>query len=199
MKFQAKFFNYIQNAAFYEAAHIGAVKTIKEKSENKTWADIGCGAGIVAKIAALNGYDTIGYDINPEMVNIASKNNFLYNLKFKECNYNLLGIDQADIVSAASLLITTTNQKELLEKLYSLVKPNGKLLIIETTKNMKLSFAIKQFFKIGGKRAFILLLWAFVRGGKTVDESIFDRYVYKKYSILNSMIYARVIYKQWMY
>lgn len=195
MKFQAKFFNYIQNAAFYEAAHKQAVNMVKQKNQNQTWIDIGCGAGIVAKLAAIKGYNTTGYDINPEMVNIAIKNNFLYNLKFRECDFNFSNIEQADVVSAASLLITSNNQKQMLEKLHALVKPNGKLIIIETTKNMKLSFAIKQFFKTRGKRAFILLLWAFVRGGKTVDESIFDGYVYKKCSILNSMICARIIEK----
>jgi ubiquinone/menaquinone biosynthesis C-methylase UbiE len=186
----------VQKAAFYKAAHELAVASLENGKNTKTWLDVGCGAGIVANLAYLHGYKTVGVDINPYMIEIANKNSISKEQIFSVCDSNLQSVKSANIVSAASLLFVSHNKKQMLDMLYSLVNSSGKLLIIETTQNMTLLNALKIFASQPKGGRFILLLCAFVRNGKCIDDKIFSGYNYETKSLLpNNMLCVRIISK----
>ena len=63
----AKLFDWLQGADFYHAAHRAAVEHLPP-GDGKLWVDVGCGPGLVARLAAARGYRAIGVDRDRHMI-----------------------------------------------------------------------------------------------------------------------------------
>ncbi|HEY8708423.1 MAG TPA: methyltransferase domain-containing protein, partial [Burkholderiaceae bacterium] len=68
----ARFFGYVQDADFYRDLHREAVALLPPGA-GKTWFDMGCGPGLVARLAHDRGYDAVGFDLDPHMVGLARR------------------------------------------------------------------------------------------------------------------------------
>lgn len=170
----ARFFSFVQGALFYETLHQTAVALLPH-GEGKTWLDIGCGPGLLTRLAAQHGYTATGFDLDPEMVNRAR---VLAQHQNNPSQYETLGLyatalasHRADVVSAASLLAVLPNRTEALARLSSLLKPDGTLLLVETSTKMHPKAAWAWLKHHGfAHRGAILLLWAWTRRhGRAVD------------------------------
>lgn len=71
--FSAALFSRLQAAEFYSALHQQAVELLP-RGEGRTWLDVGCGPGLVARCAAAHGYRARGVDTDPAMVRRATAN-----------------------------------------------------------------------------------------------------------------------------
>lgn len=166
----ARFFNYVQRAEFYCDLHQQAVSLLPPGS-GSLWFDVGCGPGLVTRLAADHGYQATGFDINPAMIEQAKKN---FQNDPSIPHYEALGIDElqaserkANVVSAASLLFVLNDKEKALHQLLSCLVDSGILLVIETTDLMKPRNAWAWLLKNGfGNRNWILLLWAWTRANR---------------------------------
>ena len=163
----AHFFTYVQGAAFYRELHDRAVRLLPTGAGN-VWFDVGCGPGLVARLAASHGYQATGFDIDTAMVRQARKT---ARSESSPTRYEAAGIDEllasghkANVVSAASLLALLNDKEGALLQLMSCLNDDGTLLVIETTDLMR-PRAVWAWLKKNGytKRKWILLLWAWTR------------------------------------
>ena len=169
------FFSWVQGAQFYVDVHSDAVNLLP-RTDNATWLDVGCGPGLMTRLAASRGYNAIGIDRDPTMIHAAT------HLARKEnrCQFEVGLVDRlaethaANVVSAASLLFVLPNQAAALDQLWNCVCPGGTLLIVETTQNMTFSEACKVLPNLPRGRRLALALWAQARNGRAVPASMFE-------------------------
>lgn len=95
--------------------------------------DIGVGPGWTSKIAALSGYEVVGVDIAPSMIELAKLNcRGLDNIEFHVCDYeaemNLGSFDCAMIYDA---LHHSTDEQKVINNTYNALKNGGLLITIE--------------------------------------------------------------------
>ncbi len=163
----ARFFSYVQGADFYRELHQKAVALLPPSS-GSAWFDVGCGPGLVARLAAARGYRTTGFDIDPTMIEQAKKSS---PNELSIPHYEVASIDElqasgrkANVISAASLLFVLNDQEKALRQLLSCLVDGGILLVIETTPLMKPSKVWAWLKQNGfGNRNWILMLWALTR------------------------------------
>lgn len=172
--FAARFFAHLQDAEFYRTVHEQAVALLP-RGAGRTWLDIGCGPGLVARLAAARGYRALGLDIDPAMISmarhIAKQGNSAAEFATGSIAAPLPHDERADVVSAASLLIVLNDRGNALRQMLAHLKENGVLLIVETTPAMKLDAAWRWLRQTGyTKRAWLVLLWAWVRSGRAVHR-----------------------------
>jgi ubiquinone/menaquinone biosynthesis C-methylase UbiE len=154
--------------------HAEAV-TLLPEGEGRTWLDIGCGPGLVARLAATRGYHAQGRDIDSEMVELAQR---IAQQDDSAAEFITGGILMSlpndkymDVVSASSLLFVLDDRATALRQMLMHLKQNGVLLIIESTSVMKPVAAMRWLKQAGyTKRAWMLLLWAWVRSGRAVSQ-----------------------------
>lgn len=169
-------FTWLQGAGFYYDLHKQAVETLPP-GDGKKWLDVGCGPGLVARLAAANNYKTLGLDTDPGMIRMAQGLALWEqsNAKFDIGDLGYVDGQQADVVSAASLLAVVPNQVETLKDLWNTVKPGGRLLVIEPTDLMTTENAKKAINAgLPKKRVNGLRIWAKAREGRTINPDIFD-------------------------
>lgn len=157
----ATFFSWLQRAPFYQAAHAAAVATLP--AGRGRWIDVGTGPGLVARAAASRGYAVLGFDADDAMIAAARRVHRAVTFSVATLNQVEQVAAPAQVVSAASLVTVLEEPKRALDTLWRLVAPGGTLLIIETTAQMTLRQALAL-----GTPHLGLLLWATVRGGRTV-------------------------------
>ena len=166
----AKFFTWLQSAPFYEQALTECVNQVPAGSGR--WADVGCGPGLMSRLAARRGFLATGYDRSAEMVEAARllSRGEARGVNYAEASLEALGAQgtTAEVVSAASLLTVLPDRRRALEQLWTLVAPGGVLLLVETTSSMRLAKAVTR----RGKTPLGLLLWALVRGGNSAAADI---------------------------
>lgn len=174
--FSAKLFVWLQGADFYKNLHHEAIEQLSD-GEGKKWIDVGCGPGLLARLAAAKGYDAIGIDRDPSMIREAVKiaRNMNSSARFEVGDVFHIPPESADVVSASSLLATLEDKRGGFEALLQAVKPGGTLLIIEPTDRMK-PHAVDTLIRGGlrGKRISGLRVWAHARQGRAVDPKIFS-------------------------
>ncbi len=170
----AAFFTWVQGAPFYVDVHSQAVALLPS-GNGKTWLDVGCGPGLVARLACDRGYEVLGIDRDPEMVRLAKrKTRGDPRCRFDVGDINdLSGRHSADVVSAASLLFVLPDPDAAIQQLWDCVRPGGKLLVIETTERMTVDQARTVKKAIPHGRRFVLNLWARARNGRAVPNEIF--------------------------
>jgi ubiquinone/menaquinone biosynthesis C-methylase UbiE len=169
----ARFFDYIQEADFYRDLHREAVALLPAGA-GQTWFDIGCGPGLVARLAHARGYDAVGFDLDADVIRLARKRSTAaQGVRYVESGLHDLVVrhGQAEVVSAASLLSVLPDQRAALAQLLDAVTPGGTLLVVETSQMMSSAPAGFRHSSFAmGRRAWVLQLWAHIRrGGVAVD------------------------------
>ncbi|OIR09798.1 malonyl-[acyl-carrier protein] O-methyltransferase [mine drainage metagenome] len=198
----ARFFNYVQGAEFYRDLHQQAVSLLPPGS-GSLWFDVGCGPGLVTRLAAEHGYQATGFDMDPTMIVQAKKNS---SDELSISHYEVISIDElqtlggkANVVSAASLLFVLNDKERALHQLLSCLVDGGILLVIETTDLMKPRNAWAWLLQNGfGNRNWILLLWAWTRAnGRSVtptDMNISDHRI-ERTDLLEGLVSAWLLSK----
>ena len=173
---QAALFTWVQGADFYRDVHQAAVELLP-CGDGQTWLDVGSGPGLVARLAAQRGYQTIGLDYDAPMIQAAKRlaKRQRLSIEFKVGDVFNLPAESADVVSAASLLAVLDDKVRGLQALWGSVQPGGALLIIEPTEQMT-SESANQLIKNGlsGKRIKGLHMWAAARQGNTIKPALYD-------------------------
>lgn len=172
MSLAVMIFRWLQGARFYIDIHQQAIELIRNR-ENISWLDVGCGPGLLTRLAAKHGHRAIGCDLSEEMVHtarhIARQENST--ATFQSGDAMKIPLSHADVVSASSLLAVLDDKTRALENLWSLVSPGGSLLIIEPGEKMNLRNAVKALWlgHIRRHRFLAALLWAFTRQGRSTS------------------------------
>lgn len=162
----SEFFSWLQGADFYVRVHAEAVSLAAERPGR--WLDVGCGPGLVTRLAASRGHVAVGADASPAMIRTARR---LALAERSAATFEVATIEElaarpsrAEVVSAASLLAVIPNEARGLDLLWRSVAPGGALLIVETTPAMRPAAALRL---ASGRRASGLLLWAVARRGRS--------------------------------
>lgn len=169
-------FTWLQGAQFYQDLHQRAVDSLPPGT-GKIWLDVGCGPGLVTRLAASRGYSAKGIDADPRMIKAAKRLAKHHHslAEFEVGNITALPYQYADVVSAASLLAVLDDKPSGLNSLWRCVRPGGYLLIIEPTDRMNPENAKNVISAyLPQKRINGLRLWAAARQNKTVDPKIYD-------------------------
>lgn len=170
----AMFFAWVQGAPFYVDIHAAAVDLLP-RGGGKTWLDVGCGPGLVARLASQRGYDVVGIDHDPAMILRArrlARDERQCRFEVGDLNY-LAEAHRADVVSAASLLFALPDRHAGIRYLWRCVRSGGSLLIVETTKDMVPARARQAMGGVRPGRGLALTLWALARRGRTINLSVF--------------------------
>ena len=174
----AKLFDWLQGADFYHDAHRAAVEQLP-LGGGKLWVDVGCGPGLVTRLAAARGYCAIGVDRDQHMITVAQRRAARAgsSAEFQRGDIESLAAitPRADVISAASLLAVVDDKAAALNSLLAAVKPGGCLLIIEPTAAMT-SVAADTLIRngLGGKRVNGLRLWARARHGRAINPELLN-------------------------
>jgi trans-aconitate methyltransferase len=189
----ASLFAWIQAAPFYAAAHAQAVQRLPD-GNGRTWLDVGCGPGLVARLASRHGYEALGIDRDPAMIRRARQLVRNEHCRFEVGDLEAHGVQHtADVVSAASLLIVVPDARRALARLWKWVRPGGTLLVVETTREMNpaRAKAVARGLRPGRHEA--LTLWARARAGRAIDSAIFQELGSsgcERHSLLDGLIEA---------
>lgn len=173
----AHLFTWIQGADFYRSLHAEAVAMLAPADGAQTWIDVGCGPGLVARLAAARGYQARGIDLQPAMIRSAQRiaRRTGSPASFQVGAIASLRAASATVVSAASLLAVLPQPRAGLADLWRGVRPGGSLLIIEPTPAMTVARARQLLAQERlGRRTYGLYLWAAARQGRSVDPAIYD-------------------------
>lgn len=94
--------------------------------------DLGCGAGSTSWFFAKQGYEVLGVDIAPDMIEAASKTHQLPNLRFACMDYEALSMEH-DFGCAVfcDSLHHAEDEANALRAAYEALAPGGMLLIVE--------------------------------------------------------------------
>ena len=194
-------FTWLQGADFYRDLHRRAVESLPE-GEGRQWIDIGCGPGLVARLAAARGYAVTGVDTSGGMVKAARRLAKWHRsaAQFQQGDLGGLPAQGADVVSAASLLAVLDDRREGLLALWAGVRPGGHLLVIEPTPDMTPENAAEliRSGRLPGKRLRGLTLWAASRQGRAVDAQLFqalDAADAQYHDLLGGLVSARIFRK----
>jgi ubiquinone/menaquinone biosynthesis C-methylase UbiE len=99
--------------------------------------DLGCGTGWTSCIFAKRGYDVVGHDIAPDMIEYANrkKDEERVNVKFVESDYEHISYDnEFDCAVFYSSLHHAEDEEEALKCAYKALKKNGTLVVFEPGK-----------------------------------------------------------------
>ena len=170
-------FTWLQGADFYRDLHRQAVDSLPA-GEGRQWIDIGCGPGLVTRLAVTRGYAATGIDTSAGMVKAARRLAKWHRsaATFQQGDLGSLPEQGADVVSAASLLAVLDDKREGLRALWAGVRPGGHLLVIEPTPEMTPENAARLIRSgLPGKRLRGLKMWAASRQGRAVDAQLFQQ------------------------
>lgn len=168
-------FTWLQGAPFYQDLHARAVHSVPARA-GAFWLDVGCGPGLVTRLAASRGYRAKGIDASPRMIKAARRlaRRHHSSAEFEVGTIAALPFQYADVVSAASLLAVVEDKPSNLSALWQCVRPGGHLLIIEPTVRMNPENAATAIADgLPRKRIRGLRLWAAARRNKAVDPRIY--------------------------
>lgn len=175
----ARLFAWLQDAQFYRDMHVDAV-TSMANGDGRAWLDIGCGPGLLTRIAANKGYAARGIDRDPDMIAVARRLSIERRIA-AEFAISDLETESArgqsyDVVSASSLLVVLPDPQAALRHLIALTKPGGSVLVIEASNEMtRLNAFTKLVAGKLGHRGYMLQLWAMFRSGRTLSAQIFNQ------------------------
>jgi 2-polyprenyl-3-methyl-5-hydroxy-6-metoxy-1,4-benzoquinol methylase len=175
----ARLFAWLQDAAFYREMHLDAANLLPA-GEGRSWLDVGCGPGVLTRLAAERGYAARGIDRDPEMIEAAVR---LAAERVSPAKFAVADIEAAiegearyDVVSASSLLVVVPDPAAALRRLVSLAKPDGLVLVIEASRELTRARAFAAALSRGfAHRAYMLQVWATFRAGRTLPRSTFDQ------------------------
>ncbi len=174
----ARLFAWLQDAEFYRGMHLAAASILPEGNPRQTWLDVGCGPGVLTRIAADKGYSARGIDCDPDMIERAR---YLSSERKNCAVFEVSDIETAsraderfDVVSASSLLVVLPDPAAALRQLVALTKPEGRVLIVEASSGMsRLRALLLALSGSLGHRAYMLQVWAWFRSGRVLPGSTF--------------------------
>lgn len=194
-----KLFIWLQGAQFYREFHEEALLLLPTGA-GEDWLDVGCGPGILTRMATASGYSTYGIDRSVEMIRnakrLAANKNNSANFAVSDLDAALHGRRRYDVVSASSFLAVMPEPELAFVSLVALIKHSGRLLIIEATEKMTVLRALRETLHRRGRgRSYMLAIWGAVRSGNTLDPSIFDRdgLNVEHHLLLNGLVRATLI------
>ncbi len=175
----ARLFSWLQDAEFYRDMHLAAADMLAD-GDRGAWLDVGCGPGVLTRIAADKGYAARGIDRDPNMVEaarrLADERNSPAKFEVSDVATESGHNQRYDVVSASSLLVVLADPAAALGRLIALAKPGGSVLIIEATREMTRRRAFSAVCSGGlGRRAYMLQVWATFRAGRTLQDAVFDQ------------------------
>lgn len=177
-RWSARWFSWVQHSAVYQELHATAVALLPS-GQGRLWLDVGCGPGLVSRLAAARGYGVQGVDLDPHMVAAARRASPAGPgaPTFSVGSVHQLPPVAAEVVSAASLLAVLNDREQALRALRQAVAPQGRLLLIEPsdTMNWRTAWAyLRRHRRWGG--AWALLLWAATRQpGRAVSRRLLEQ------------------------
>lgn len=193
------FFGLVQGADFYVQLHRDAVALLP-RGDGKRWFDIGCGPGLVTRLAAERGYCAHGFDRDEAMVLAARRRSSgTHHAAFDQSDLDAVVSDhgRASVVSAASLLFVVPDRREALAKLLSALADDGTLLVVETSAAMAtLPSGFDPPIYASGARSWVLKLWARARRGTdAVDVAALcpPGYQVHRHLLLNGLVMAWIV------
>ena len=128
----ALLFTWLQEVDFYIDLHKTAVDCIP-LGEGKSWIDVGCGPGLISRLAASNKFDVTGTDRDPCMIRIARclAKRHGSNAKFETGDFASLSGRKADVVSAVSLPAVVPDKTDALSTLWFCVEKEDASSLLE--------------------------------------------------------------------
>ncbi|MBI3563031.1 MAG: class I SAM-dependent methyltransferase [Gammaproteobacteria bacterium] len=197
--FGSLLFTWLQGAPFYHELHQRAVETLPPGT-GKLWLDVGCGPGLVTRLAAIRGYRAKGIDADPRMIKTAQRLAKLHHsaAEFEVGHIAALPYHGADVVSAASLLAVLDDKPSGLNRLWRCVRPGGYLRIVEPTDRMNLNNANQAIARgLPRRRINGLRLWAMVRKNNTVAPGLYTGLAVEQHyvALLDALVGAWVFKK----
>ena len=173
-------FTWLQDSDFYRDIHLQSINILQKNTNitSWTWLDVGCGPGILTRIAEKSGYLATGIDISERMIDraraISQKSGLQSQYQCRDILVNPLWMSH-DIVSGSSLLAVLHDKKTTLKKLYNHVSESWALMIIEPSENMNLKNVISLIMskKIQTNHLLGLILWSIVRQNNIISETIY--------------------------
>lgn len=168
-------FAWIQGAAFYREIHRRAVELLPP-GDGKAWLDVGCGPGLVSRLAAQRGYRVTGVDSDARMLRAARRlaRRVASSAAFEQGSVFDLAPHRAEVVSACSLLAILGARQAALEALWSSVRAGGALLIVEPSERLTRENARRVIEgPLPQKRLNGLLMWASARQGRSVPPALY--------------------------
>jgi SAM-dependent methyltransferase len=175
--FGAMMFSWLQGAGFYRDLHRQAVESLPE-GEGRQWIDMGCGPGLVTRLATARGYVASGIDADAQMVRAARLLSWWHRsaARFRQGDLAGLPAQAAEVVSAASLLAVLDDKAEGLQLLWRGVRPGGHLLLVEPTAKMTPENAAALIQAgLPGRRRRGLTLWARARNQRALEPELFTQ------------------------
>jgi 2-polyprenyl-3-methyl-5-hydroxy-6-metoxy-1,4-benzoquinol methylase len=162
---------------FYADLHIQAAAMIPAvpNPAGARWIDVGCGPGLMTRIAASFGYEATGIDTSQSMVATARRQAAREGsaAQFRRGGVADLPIGAARVVSALSLLAVLTDPVAGVRQLWDAVAPGGSLLVVEPSERMTPAAAlsvIDSSYSLADSRG--LVMWATARAGGWVDPTV---------------------------
>jgi 2-polyprenyl-3-methyl-5-hydroxy-6-metoxy-1,4-benzoquinol methylase len=170
----AAFLAWVQGAAFYQDVHAAAVDLLP-RGEGKTWLDVGCGPGLVTRLASRRGYRALGVDRDAATIWAARRLARRDRCEFELADLTTFDAERSfDVVSATSLLIVVSDARSAAEQLWRHVAPRGTLLVVETTPHMTAENAAVVARSLRPGRHAVLTRWAAARRGRSFDSAVLD-------------------------
>lgn len=169
----AAFFCWLQNTPVYSSLHAQAV-ALMPPGAGRSWLDVGCGPGLVARLASARGYAVLGIDKDRDMIRSAR----WHARRDERCRFEVGELGSfsthisADVVSAASLLFVVPDPASSIRELWSRVRPGGNLLVVETSELMTPAGvqAVSRGMHLRDSAA--LKLWGRARCGRSVIPQV---------------------------
>lgn len=173
----ARWFSWVQGAGFY-SDHLRDAVALLPPGDGRTFLDMGCGPGLMTRLAAAHGYRAVGIDVDQAMVatarRAAHREGSTATFERGDLHASALRPVRADVVAAASLLAVARDRPAALQALWHRVATGGLLLVVEATEEMTAPAARRLIADgLPGPRARILAVWASVRENRTVDPGIY--------------------------
>ena len=117
-----------QSETVVDARSLQRAEIIETSLRNRegTLLDIGCGRGLILEYFNYRGYETVGADISPEMVQMLSERGF--ECRLLDIEKDKIG-EKFDVVLCLETLQHLFDPKTALRKAAAAVKPSGELVV----------------------------------------------------------------------
>ena len=166
----ARWFAWVQSSPAYRQLHLEAVHHLPP-GQGRSWLDVGCGPGLMTRLAADHGYQAHGIDHDPAMIDAARRLSRTDSCRFTVGDLTQ-PLPQSDVVCAASLLCQLPDPEAGLELLWEAVRPGGTLLIIETAALMTPQRARTATASRDRRSRQVLTAWARARQGRNLPAGL---------------------------
>jgi 2-polyprenyl-3-methyl-5-hydroxy-6-metoxy-1,4-benzoquinol methylase len=177
----SRLFTWLQGAKFYMQLHQEAIQYFSSM-EKGLWLDLGCGPGILSRLAQKQGHTVLGVDYSQAMIKTAKTIAKQEKVQSKFIVGNLFNpqsipkaFHESSVVSGSSLLAVLSEKVQALKMMTNYIHPKGKLLLIEPNPNFlprNVSKIIKEK-SLPNHRLNALRLWSRARSGNTIHPEFF--------------------------